>query len=207
MISVRAPVRFVLSHYLWTRTLCLPGGQSTVEWIFANNVSNPIVQIVSKLYRYFQIISNFPDCFKTVQIIPDELKLSVYSPIMFTWSAVNSRVDFCKQRFKSSRSDSFKTVQIFPRDRMRSTDGTFYCIMCCLYSTISLYPTKLKFENHFPLEENKFWGIFLLSFRMTTFKTCHSYHSFGKQPKRPAQWHSPLHHALPCQNLCPCTKT
>ena len=68
MISVRAPVRFVLSHYLCTRPLCLPGGQSAVEWIFTNNVSNPIVQIVSKLSRYFQIISNFQGGFKTVQI-------------------------------------------------------------------------------------------------------------------------------------------
>ena len=156
MISVCAPVRFVLSHYLFTRPLCLPGGQSTVEWIFANHFSNPIVLIFSKLSRYVQIISNFPDGFKTVQIIPDEIKLSVYTPIMFTWSAVNSRVDFCKQRFKSSCSDSCKTVQIFPRDRMRSAEGTLHYIMCCLYSTISLYPTKLKFENHFPLEGNKF---------------------------------------------------
>ena len=54
MISVRAPVRFVLSHYLCTRPLCLPGVQSAVEWIFANNVFNPIVHLVAKLSRYFQ---------------------------------------------------------------------------------------------------------------------------------------------------------
>ena len=34
------------------------------------------VPLLSKRYRFFQIISNFPDGFKTVQIFPDDFPLS-----------------------------------------------------------------------------------------------------------------------------------